>query len=176
MSSQQHVLRAAGSVEESALRIDADKAEQLIDALNTDLAATTVLWHQLRKHHWNVEGSDYRDLHLFYGEAYEAMDEASDQQAERIQALGGVPVSGPKAMAERAPVEFEGEDVYDIRTSMENDLEMCGDIIETVREHIELARNFGDHATAHMLSEHLVELEEVAHTIEHMLAEDNLIR
>ncbi len=154
--------------------MDQDKAEQVIDALNTDLAASTVLWHQLRKHHWNVEGSDYRDLHHFYQEAYEAMDVAADEQAERVQALGGVPVSGPVAMAQRAPVEFEGEDIYTIRTSMENDLAMCGDIIETMREHIDLARNFGDHATAHMLSEHLVELEEIAHTIEHILSDDHL--
>lgn len=176
MSSQEQVLRPAGSVEENALRLDRDKAEQLIDALNTDLAATTVLWHQLRKHHWNVEGAEYRDLHLFFGEAYEAIDVAADEQAERVQAIGGVPVSGPAAMAERAPVTFEGEDVYDIRTSMENDLEMMGDIIETVREHIELATNFGDHATAQMLREHLLELEEFAHTIDHFLGDDTLVR
>lgn len=175
MSSQEQVLQTSGSVEPNDLRIDQDKAEQVIDALNTDLAASTVLWHQLRKHHWNVEGPDYRDLHLFYGEAYEAVGLAADEQAERVQALGGVPVSGPTAMAERSPVAFEGEDIYDIRTSMENDLEMFGDIIETVREHIDLARNFGDHATAHMLNEHLVELEEFAHTIEHFLGEDHLL-
>lgn len=176
MSTQEQVLRPAGSVEENALRIDRDKAEQIVEALNTDLAATTVLWHQLRKHHWNVEGPQYRQLHLFYDEAYESAAEGADAIAERIQAIGGVPVSGPEAMAERSPVEFEGEDIYDIRTSMENDLEMYGDIIETTRDHIELARNFGDHASAEMLEEVLVELEEYAHTIEHFLGEDSLDR
>lgn len=175
MSSQQ-VLRPADSIEENALRLDPDKAEQIIDALNTDLAATTVLWHQLRKHHWNVEGAEYRDIHLFYQEAYESAAVAADEQAERVQALGGVPVSSPTSMADRSPVEHEGDDVYDIRTSMENDLAMYGDIIESVRDHIELATNFGDHATAHMLREHLVDLEEFAHTIEHFLAEDTLVR
>ncbi len=129
MSSQEPVLRSADSIEANALRIDEDKAEQIIDALNTDLAATTVLWHQLRKHHWNVEGAEYRDIHLFYGEAYESAAEAADAQAERIQAIGGVPVSSPTEMAARSPVEHEGEDVFDIRTSMEHDLEMYGDII-----------------------------------------------
>ena len=161
-------------MEENALRIDPDKAEQIVDALNTDLAATTVLYHQLRKHHWNVEGAEYRPLHHFFQEAYESAEKAADEQAERVQALGGVPVSGPEAMAERSPVEFEGEDVFDIRTSMQNDLEMYGDIIETVRDHIELALEFGDHATVEMLQRHLVELEEFGHTIEHYLAHDSL--
>lgn len=175
MSSQQPVLRTAGSMEENALRIDPDKAEQIVDALNTDVAATTVLWHQLRKHHWNVEGAEYRDVHLFYQEAYESAAEAADEQAERVQAIGGVPVSSPTSMAELSPVEHEGDDVFDIRTSMENDLAVYGDIIETVREHVELATNFGDHATAHMLREHLIDLEEFAHTLEHFLGEDTVV-
>lgn len=176
MSSQEPVLRSADSIEENALRIEPDKAEQIIDALNTDLAASTVLWHQLRKHHWNVEGAEYRDIHLFYDEAYESAAAGADELAERIQALGGIPVSSPTEMAARSPVEHEGEDVYDIRTSMENDLEMYGDIIESVRDHIELGTNFGDHATAEMLREQLVDLEEYAHTIEHFLGEDTLVR
>jgi DNA-binding ferritin-like protein len=176
MSTQQHVLREFGSVEENGLRLSTDKAEQIVDALNTDLAATYVLYHQLRKHHWNVEGAEYRDLHLFLGEAAEELEAAADAQAERVQALGGVPVSGPAAMEEHAPIDFEGQDVLDIRTSMENDLEAMGDVIETVREHIELATNLGDHATAEMLREQLVELEEFAHTIEHFLGDDTLVR
>ena len=174
MSQQQSVRQQAGTVEGNELRLDQEKAEQIIDALNTDLAATTVLYHQLRKHHWNVEGAEYRDIHLFYEEAYEDAARAADEQAERVQALGGVPISGPASMEEHAPVEVEGEDVYDIRTSMENDLDMFGDIIETVREHVELATNLGDHATAEMLRHHLMDLEEHAHTIDHFLEEDSL--
>lgn len=175
MSTQKQVRQEAGTVEDNALRLDRDKAEQIIDALNTDLAATYVLYHQLRKHHWNVAGAEYRDLHLFLGEAAESAEEAADEQAERVQALGGVPVSGPSALEDRSPVEFEGEDVYDIRTSLRNDLDMYGDIIETVRDHIELSQNLGDHATAEMLSLQLVELEEYAHTIDHFLEHDTLV-
>lgn len=176
MSTQQHVLREFDSIEENGLRLSTEKAEQIVDALNTDLAATYVLYHQLRKHHWNVEGAEYRDLHLFLGEAAEELELAADAQAERVQALGGVPVSGPAAMEEHAPIDFEGQDVLDIRTSLENDLEAMGDVIETVREHIELATNLGDHATAQMLREQLVDLEEFAHTIEHFLGNDTLVR
>jgi starvation-inducible DNA-binding protein len=174
MSTQGHVLHEAGTVEDNQLRIDRDKAEQIVDALNADLASVYVLYHQLRKHHWNVEGAEYRDLHLFLGDAAESAEAGADEIAERIQAIGGVPISGPAAMENHAPVAFEGEDVLDIRTSLENDLEMYGDIIEATRDHIELAEGFGDHATAEMLREQLVDLEEFAHTIDHFLGHDSL--
>jgi DNA-binding ferritin-like protein len=176
MSTQKTVRQHAGSVEGSqALRIDADRAEQLVDALNTDLAATYVLYHQLKKHHWVVEGAEFRDLHLFLGEAAEDAEEFADELAERVQALGGVPLSGGKTLEEHAPVEPEGSDVYDVRTSLSNDMAMYGDIIETLREHVELAENLGDPTTAHLLRENLIEVEEAAHHIEHYLEDDTLV-
>ena len=176
MSTQESVRRQAGSVEESeALRIEEEKARQLIDALNTDLAASYVLYHQLKKHHWNVEGAEFRDIHLFLGEAAEHLEEGADELAERAQALGGTPISGPAAQEEHASIEYEGQDVYDIRTSLEHDLEMYGDVIESARDHIELAENLGDHATAQILREMLVQVEEDAHHIEHYLADDTLV-
>ncbi len=175
MSTQKSVRQQAGSVEENALRLDQEKAEQIVDALNADLADSYVLYHQLKKHHWNVEGAEFRDLHLFFEEAYEHVEEGADLIAERAQAIGGVPIAGPANQEEHATVEFEGEDVYDIRTSMENDLEIYGDIIESLREHVELATNLGDHATAEILREILVEVEDDAHHIEHYLEDDTLV-
>ncbi|WP_129115063.1 DNA starvation/stationary phase protection protein DpsA [Halegenticoccus tardaugens] len=175
MSTQKTVRQPAGEVEENALRIGTDKAEQIIDALNTDLANAYVLYHQLKKHHWNVEGAEFRDLHIFLEEAYEHAEEGADIIAERAQALGGVPVSGPANLEERATVEFEGEDVYDVRTSLQNDLGVYGDIIEDMREHIQLADNLGDYATEEILREILVHVEEDAHHIEHYLEDDTLV-
>ena len=175
MSTQETVLQEAGTVEENELRIDRDKAEQVVDALNADLAATYVLYHQLKKHHWNVVGAEFRDLHLFLGEAAEEAEEFADELAERVQALGGVPVAGGKNLEEFAPVAPEGEDVYDIRTSLENDLEMYGDILESLREHVELAENLGDYTSAQVIRENIVEVEDAAHHIEHYLEGDTLV-
>ncbi|MFP8956098.1 DNA starvation/stationary phase protection protein DpsA [Natrialbaceae archaeon A-CW3] len=175
MSTQKTVRQQADTVEENALRLEQDKAEQIVDALNSELANAYVLYHQLKKHHWVVEGAEFRDLHLFFEEAYEHAEEGADLIAERAQALGGVPVSGPTNLERRATVEFEGEDVYDLRTMMENDLEMYGDIIESMRDSIELATNLGDHATAHMLREILFEVEDDAHHFEHYLEDETLV-
>jgi DNA-binding ferritin-like protein len=175
MSTKEALRREAGTVEENAVRIDTEKAEQVIDALNADLADAYVLYHQLRKHHWNVAGAEFDQLHDWFGDAAEDAEDNADDIAERIQALGGVPVSGPAALEEHASVEFEGEDVYDVRTSMENDLEMYGDVIESVREHVSLVEDLGDYATSEILRDTLEDLEDDAHEIEHFLEDDTLV-
>ncbi len=175
MSTQKTVLQEFGTVEDNELRLEREKAEEIVEALNADLAATYVLYHQLKKHHWNVTGAEFRDLHLFLGEAAENAEEAGDELAERAQALGGTPVTGGAAMEEHAPIEPEGEAVYDIRTSLANDLELYGEVIESLREHVDLTTNLGDHATAEILRGILVEVEDDAHHIEHYLEGDTLV-
>ncbi len=175
MSTQKEVRQQADSVAENSLRLEREKAEQIVDALNTELANSYVLYHQLKKHHWVVEGAEFLDLHVFLEEAYGNVEGGADLIAERAGALGGVPVSGMDALSERATVDGEGEDVYDVRTMFENDLEMYGDIIESMRGSIELAENLGDPTTAQILREILVELEEDGHHFEHYLEDDTLV-
>jgi starvation-inducible DNA-binding protein len=165
-----------GTVEESpALHIEKERAEQVIDALNADLAASYVLYHQLKKHHWNVEGAEFLELHRFLEEAYEDVEEHADVIAERAQALGGVPVAGPTNLAEHSYVEFEGEDVYDARTSLRNDMEMFGDIVERFRDHIELTNGLNDFASEEVLRAAINDYEEHAHHLEHYLEDDTLV-
>ena len=175
MSTQETVRRQAGSVEETALNIDPEKAEQLVDALNTDLAATYVLYHQIKKHHWNVEGAEFLDIHEYLGEVAADLEADADELAERAQAIGGVPLAGGATFEEHAPIEPEGDDVYDIRTSLENDIEAFGVIIDSLRDHIELANDLGDYTTEELLRDVLAGVEEHAHHLEHYLEDDTLV-
>ncbi len=175
MSSQETVRREAGTVEESALRVEPDKAEQLVDALNTDLAATYVLYHQVKKHHWNVEGADFLELHEYLGDVAYDLEQTADELAERAQAIGGVPLSGGATFEAHAPITPEGEDVYDIRTSLQNNLEAMGTMIESMRDHIGLANELGDYTTDEILRENLETLEEHTHHFEHYLEDDTLV-
>jgi starvation-inducible DNA-binding protein len=174
MSQQRQVRQQAGTVEANVVRFDTEKAQQVVEALNADLAATYVLYHQLRKHYWSVAGAQARGLRQFFGEAAEETERHADELARRIGEVGGVPVSGPAALERHSPVPFEGEDVYDARTSLDNDLEAYGDLIESVSSHIELAEGLGDHATGHLLRDQLVELETRAHAIDGFLTHDSL--
>ena len=175
MSTQKTIRQEAGSVAESALRLDTDKAEQIIDALNTELAASYVMYHQVKKHHWNVEGPEFRDLHLYLDEVAEDLELAADALAERVQAIGGVPHSTGTTFEEQSPISPEDENVYDIRTSLQNDLEGLGIMIETMRDHIALTNELGDYTTEQLLRETLEDVEEHAHHLEHYLEDDSLV-
>jgi DNA-binding ferritin-like protein len=176
MSTGKPVRRTAGSVEESdALRLEEDRAEQLIDAMNTDLAASYVLYHQLKKHHWNVEGAEFLEIHEYLGEVAANVELAADEFAERAQAIGGVPLAGGATFEAQAPIEPEAADVYDIRTSLEHDMGMMATMIETMRDHIALANDLGDYTTEEILRAELATLEDHAHHLEHYLEDDTLV-
>jgi len=49
------------------------------------------------------------------------------------------------------------------------------EIIEGMREHIQLAASLGDPTTEHLLKEVLTNVEEDAHHIEHYLEDDTLV-
>lgn len=57
-------------------------------ALNSILADEFVLYAKTRGAHWNVEGIDFYNKHLFFEKQYEELDEIMDAVAERIRVLG----------------------------------------------------------------------------------------
>ena len=56
--------------------------------LNKLLADEVVLYFKTRNYHWNVEGANFSQLHLFYENQYEQLDVIMDEVAERIRMLG----------------------------------------------------------------------------------------
>src|ERR1700704_6258866 len=52
------------------------------------LADEFVLYTKTRNAHWNVEGSDFHSMHLFFESQYEQLDEIMDSVAERIRSIG----------------------------------------------------------------------------------------
>jgi starvation-inducible DNA-binding protein len=56
--------------------------------LNKVLADEFILYTKTRNYHWNVEGSNFMELHKFYESQFEQLDEIIDNVAERIRQLG----------------------------------------------------------------------------------------
>lgn len=175
MSVQETIRQQADSMRDTPIRLPREVTAEVVEALSRDLADLYVLYHQLHKHHWNVEGAEHLEIHRWLQEAYEDVEQSADEIAERIQSLGGVPPASMSALNGRATLEAEPEDVYDIHTSLENDLDLYGDLIERYRSHIELADEHGDFATGEILRDQLVVLEEHIHVIHHWLEDDSLV-
>jgi starvation-inducible DNA-binding protein len=75
---------------------------------------------QGKQAHWNVIGSNFRDLHLQLDEVVDAAREASDTIAERMRALDAVPdgrsetVAATTTLPQFPPYEQNTADVVDL--------------------------------------------------------------
>ena len=63
--------------------------KKIVTILNTLLADEYLLYTKTRNYHWNVVGPQFNDLHKFFGEQYEQLDDFVDDVAERARQLGG---------------------------------------------------------------------------------------
>lgn len=165
-----------GTIAENALRIDRADAEVIVDALSVDHAGSFNLFYLLRKHYWTAEGTEHEEVADFLEDAYKRVRDMNDDLAIRIVELGGIPPNTPSTLQERAEVHLEAEDLYDLRASLEGDLEGYAILIVSMREHIALAEKKADQGTVELLRNHLEDLEEDAHVIEQLLEDDTLVR
>jgi len=70
------------------------------DALNQLLADTITLRDLYKKHHWQVSGPTFYQLHLLFDKHFDEQHELVDQIAERIMMLGGVSIAMAADVAE----------------------------------------------------------------------------
>lgn len=63
-------------------------AQAVAARLNQILADEYLLYTKIRNYHWNVEGSNFMEMHKFYEDMYSEIDEAIDEIAERVRMLG----------------------------------------------------------------------------------------
>jgi len=81
-----HLVRMPIALSESACR-------ESVDNLNQLLADTATLRDLYKKHHWQIAGPTFHQLHLLFDKHYEEQNDLVDKIAERIQTLGGVGVA-----------------------------------------------------------------------------------
>jgi starvation-inducible DNA-binding protein len=60
----------------------------VVDALKNVLADNYALYLKTQNYHWNVEGANFRGLHLLFEEQYTDLTMAIDTVAELIRGLG----------------------------------------------------------------------------------------
>lgn len=68
--------------------IKQENLSKVTEILSIVLADEFVLLTKTKKAHWNVEGTDFYNKHLFFEQQYNQLDEIVDSVAERIRTLG----------------------------------------------------------------------------------------
>ena len=78
---------------------------RMVDALHQVLADSYALMALTHLAHWNVEGSDFFELHKAFQKQYEELFDAVDEIAERVRALDAYAIGGLNALARIAGMD-----------------------------------------------------------------------
>ncbi|MCI0624155.1 MAG: DNA starvation/stationary phase protection protein [Acidobacteria bacterium] len=77
--------------------------------LNKVLSDEYVLYTKTRNYHWNVRGPQFHDLHKFFEDQYNELNDVVDEIAERVRSLGGMAIGTLAEFAQHSRLkEFPG--------------------------------------------------------------------
>ncbi len=140
-------LQAYGTLSQYNLALGHDARAYSVGALNQLLADTIVLRDMYKKHHWQVSGPTFYQLHLLFDKHYETQVEIVDLLAERVQSLGGVALAMGADAAEvtRIPRPPRGREAAPVQISRL--LEAHSIILEQARASARRASELGDDGT-----------------------------
>ena len=113
---------------------DKGSAEKIVAAFQKELAATYILYFQVKKHHWVVRGPEWHDIHLLLDGKAEELLEQADFFAERITYFGGIPIATMATLESEAYIKPEGDGLFDLRTMLENDVVATVATLKSLRE------------------------------------------
>ena len=124
--------------------LDESVRAESAELLNEILADTTILYALYKKHHWNVAGPTFYQIHLLFDKHAEEQAELIDMLAERVQSLGGIAVGDPRHAAELTTIERAPDGAEDVPAQITRLLRAHETIIGKVREGLDTTEKSKD--------------------------------
>lgn len=93
-----------GTIVKLPIGLSEKVCKESVERLNQILVDTMTLRDLYKKHHWQVSGRTFYQLHLLYDKHYDEQVALVDQIAERIQLLGGLSYAMAADVAEQTNV------------------------------------------------------------------------
>lgn len=122
---------------------------KVIKALEQILADSYALYFKTQNYHWNVEGAEFRSLHLLFEGQYEDLAESLDELAERIRTLGAK-VPALSTLIKLASINEPNPNA--MSDEMLESLVKDQDIVRnTLYQALKIAQAEGDEGTADMI-------------------------
>ena len=150
-----------GSVVKMPIGLDQEVCKKMVDMLNQLLADTITIRDLYKKHHWQVSGHTFYQLHLLFDKHYEEQSELVDEIAERIQLLGGISVAMAHDVAELAKVQRPPKDREEVPVQISRLLEAHELILKEAREAANKADDLGDSGSNDMLAGDVIRTNEL---------------
>ncbi len=166
-----------GTLKRLPIALEDNARAQSVAILNQVLADTMTIRDMYKKHHWQMSGATFYQLHLLLDKHYEEQAALVDLVAERIMALGGISIAMAHDVAEMTTIPRPPKGREDVPTQLARLLEAHEIILRQAHEGAEAADESGDDGTNDLLVSNIVRTHEpqVWFLAEH-LAETELVR
>jgi starvation-inducible DNA-binding protein len=124
---------------------------QSVKDLNQILADTITLRDLYKKHHWQVSGHTFYQLHLLFDKHAGEQSELVDMLAERIQLLGGVSIAMAPVVAELTKIDRPPKGREEVPVQISRLLEAHEHLCKLCRKSASDASDRGDEGTNDVL-------------------------
>jgi len=155
------IIQDYGALRNLPTGLDEGVRKQSVQNLNQVLADTIQLASMYKKHHWQVSGHTFYQLHLLFDKHYEEQTELVDTLAERISLLGGVTNGMPAAVARITKIENPPDGVEEVPVQISRLLEAHELIMRQSREFAGQADDAGDDGTNDLLVSNVLRTNEL---------------
>jgi starvation-inducible DNA-binding protein len=134
-------------IEDMPHPLSAKVRADMVAKLNQLLADSISLRDMYKKHHWQVTGPTFYQLHLLFDKHFDEQVEMVDTIAERIQLLGGVTIAMAPDIAETSRIPRPPRGREEVPVQISRLLEAHKLIIQSCLELADAADKAGDQGT-----------------------------
>jgi len=138
------VIQEYGTLRLLPIALAHDARLQSCQLLNQILADTMILYSLYKKHHWQMRGPTFYQLHLLLDKHAAEQLALVDMLAERVQMLGGVAIADPRHVAELTTIDRPPSGVEEVPAMLSRLLSAHEAIITEVRAAIAQTAQSGD--------------------------------
>src|SRR2546422_2895462 len=132
-----------------------------VERLNQLLADTLTLRDLYKKHHWQVAGATFYQLHLLFDKHHDEQVELVDAIAERIQLLGGISIAMAADIAETTFIPRPPRGREEAPVQLSRLLEAHEIILKEARTAARQAAEAGDDGTNDLLVSEVIRTNEL---------------
>lgn len=150
-----------GKIAKLPIALDETACESSVNNLNQILADTITLRDMYKKHHWQVAGSTFYQLHLLFDKHHGEQDELVDALAERIQLLGGVSIAMAADVAETTIIPRPPRGREEVPVQISRLLEAHEFVLKEARTMAREASEVGDDGTNDLLISDVIRTNEL---------------
>lgn len=160
ISTRGHLLQEYGTVVKMPLGLKENVCKASVDLLNKILADTMTLRDMYKKHHWQVSGPAFYQLHLLFDKHFNEQAELVDDLAERIQLLGGISVAMAHDVAETTTIARPPKGREEVPVQISRLLEAHEIVLKKSRAGACLSQEHGDDGTNDLLVSQVIRTNE----------------